>query len=51
MSQLRLLCFYFAENDCLTTQKNFFDEMNADIKKFCEFRANNIFHCIEQHEE
>ena len=49
--QLRVLCFYLSEKQGLEVQKTFFEEFNADMKMFCEFRANNIFHCIEQHEE
>ncbi len=49
--KLRVLCFYFSEKQGLEVQKTFFEEFNADMKMFCEFRANNIFHCIEQHEE
>jgi hypothetical protein len=51
VKQLQLLRFYHAEKEGLATQQKFFDELNADIKNFCEFRANNIFHCIEQHEQ
>jgi hypothetical protein len=49
--QLRLLCFYLSQKQGLEVQKTFFEECNADVKMFCEFRANNIFHCIEQHEK
>jgi hypothetical protein len=51
LKQLRLLCFYHSEKEGLAMQHKFFEELNADIKNFCEFRANNIFHCIEQHEQ
>ena len=49
LKQLWLLYFYFAEKEGLAIQKTFFDELNSDIKRLCEFRANNIFHCEEQY--
>ncbi len=50
MNKLRYLCFYFSEREGLTAQKEFFHVLNADVKMFCEFRANNIFYCLEQFE-
>ncbi len=50
LKQLWLLYFYFAEKEGLAIQKTFFDELNSDIKRLCEFRANNIFHCEEQYD-
>jgi hypothetical protein len=50
LKQLRLLNFYFTEKEGLASQKTFFDELNSDIKRLCEFRANNIFHCEEQYD-
>ena len=48
MNQLRYLCFYFREREGLPAQKEFFHVLNADVKMFCEFRANNVFCCLEQ---
>ncbi len=35
----------------MPAQREFFDELNAGLQTFCEFRANNIFHVFEQQEE
>ena len=31
----------------MAAQKEFFDVLNADVKMFCEFRANNMFYCFD----
>jgi hypothetical protein len=48
MNQLRYLCFYLREREGLPAQKEFFHVLNADVKMVCEFRANNVFYCLEQ---